>query len=139
MKDNLVKSEKLYRCMLNGCFDILHIGHIRLFSFAKSLGYYVIVGLNSDASVKKLKGNDRPIVCEEERKEILESIRYVDEVIIFNEDNPCELIKKIKPDILIKGSDWEDKDIIEKDLVNSIRFFPHQGITTTKIIEKIKL
>ena len=125
-------------CFANGCFDILHTGHIRLLKFAKSCGDYLIVGLNSDRSIRTLKGDDRPIICEEERKEMLEAIRWVDEVIIFDEPNPLSLIKRVKPDILIKGDDWKGKRVIGEEIVNEVRFYPHQGNSTTNIVEIIK-
>lgn len=122
----------------NGCFDILHIGHIRLLEFAKSCGDYLVVGINSDRSIQTIKGDDRPIIFQEERKEILQSIRWVDDVVIFHEPNPLSLIKKIKPDILVKGEDWKGKRVIGSEIVKCVRFFPHQGHSTTNIVEKIK-
>jgi len=122
----------------NGCFDVLHVGHIRLLEFAKSCGDYLIVGINSDRSIRLIKGEDRPIIFEHERKEILESIRWVDEVIIFHEPNPLSLIKNIQPDILVKGEDWRGKRIIGSNIVKEVKLFTHQGHSTTNIIEKIK-
>jgi D-beta-D-heptose 7-phosphate kinase/D-beta-D-heptose 1-phosphate adenosyltransferase len=122
----------------NGCFDILHVGHIRLLEFAKSCGDYLIVGLNSDRSIRTIKGVGRPIVYQEHRKEILQSIRWVDEVIIFDQINPYILIKYLQPDILVKGDDWKGKNVIGSNLVKEVKFFPHQGTSTTNIIEKIK-
>ena len=89
----------------NGCFDILHVGHIRLLNDAKKLGDILVVGINSDSSVKKLKGENRPVNIESDRKTLLESLKSVDYVFTFDEDNPLNLIKKIRPNILVKGGD----------------------------------
>lgn len=121
----------------NGCFDILHIGHINLLKYSKSLGDYLIVGLNSDKSIKKIKGNNRPIICENERKLMLESIRWVDEVVIFEEENPLQLIKKIKPNIIVKGGDYTKEQVIGYGLAEIIIFDYINGHSTTKIIENI--
>ena len=95
----------------NGCFDVLHRGHIELLKYCKSLGR-VVVGLNSDKSVKKLKGKARPVNDQQSRKVILESIKFVDEVIIFKEDTPEDLLSRLKPDILVKGGDYTLEKII---------------------------
>ena len=127
----------------NGCFDIIHVGHIQMLSEAKKQGEYLIVGLNSDASVKRLKGEGRPINSELDRKYLLESIKYVDEVIIFNEDTPIDLIKKIRPNVLVKGGDWPIEDIVGSDFVlsyggevKSLVF--KEGHSSTNIISKIQ-
>ena len=96
----------------NGCFDLLHIGHIELLKYAKSLGDYLIVAINSDQSIKKLKGQTRPINDEPTRKMLLESIKYVDEVIIFEENTPLQLIKDIQPNIIVKGGDYKKEDVV---------------------------
>ena len=103
----------------NGCFDILHPGHIHLLSKAKSLGDTLVVGLNSDLSVKKLKGDKRPLVSEDDRSRVLLSLRFVDYVIIFNELTPLKVIKKIKPDFLVKGGDYNENDIVGSDFVKA--------------------
>jgi D-beta-D-heptose 7-phosphate kinase/D-beta-D-heptose 1-phosphate adenosyltransferase len=122
----------------NGCFDILHIGHVRLLKQARNLGDYLIVGLNSDKSVTQLKGENRPIFNHYHRKEILESLRYVDEVIIFHEPTPLELIKMIKPDILVKGPDYQDKEIVGADLVSQVIILARDyDISTTQITNRI--
>ena len=126
----------------NGCFDLIHVGHLRLLEYAKQECDFLIVGLNSDKSVKRLKGNSRPINCELHRKEILEALKWVDRVIIFNETTPLETIKEIKPNVLIKGSDYEIENIIGKDIVlenggKVLRFDLLNGLSTTKIIELI--
>jgi len=122
----------------NGCFDILHRGHIELFKYCKSLGFMVIVGLNSDVSVKKLKGDTRPYFSENDRKFALESCRYVDHVIIFEEETPYNLIKKIKPDIIVKGGDYKKEEVVGNDLAEVKIFNFVEGYSTTKILEKKK-
>jgi rfaE bifunctional protein nucleotidyltransferase chain/domain len=126
----------------NGCFDILHRGHVSYLNEAKSLGDKLIIGLNSDASVKRLKGDSRPINSESDRKFVLENLKAVDEVFIFEEDTPLELIKKIMPDVLVKGGDWSVDQIVgSKEVlqnggeVKSLKFI--EGKSTTGIIEKI--
>ena len=101
----------------NGCFDLIHAGHARFLSRAKALGDVLVVGLNSDASVRRLKGTGRPILRLSERVEILNHLRPVDFVIPFSEITPYRLIQKVQPDILIKGGDWEEKDIVGRDVV----------------------
>jgi len=127
----------------NGCFDILHIGHVHYLNEAKSLGDKLVVGLNSDSSVKRLKGDERPINHELDRKFVLENLKAVDEVIIFDDDTPIELIKKINPDILVKGGDWPIEKIVGHEhvlanggLVKSLSF--KDGYSTTSTLEKIK-
>jgi D-beta-D-heptose 7-phosphate kinase/D-beta-D-heptose 1-phosphate adenosyltransferase len=121
----------------NGCFDLLHVGHIRLLQFAKDCGDYLVVGINSDESVKKLKGENRPIVWEQDRKEILQAIRWVDDVIIFNDYTPYELIKNIQPDIIVKGEDWKGKRVVGEDIAH-VMFFPFvQGHSTTNLVDKL--
>ncbi len=121
----------------NGCFDVLHRGHIELLKFCKSMGK-VVVGLNSDDSVSTLKGPDRPIFIERDRKFMLESCRYVDEVRIFEEDTPYNLIKTVKPDIIVKGSDYEIKDVVGADLCESVILFSFlDGYSTTQIIKNL--
>jgi D-beta-D-heptose 7-phosphate kinase/D-beta-D-heptose 1-phosphate adenosyltransferase len=124
----------------NGCFDILHKGHIELLKNCRSLSQdgKVIVGLNSDNSIKRLKGSSRPINNQETRKMILESLRFVDEVILFEEDTPEILLSKIQPDILVKGGDYSTDEIIGKQYAKKVVIFPYvDGISTTKTIQKI--
>ena len=119
----------------NGCFDILHKGHLTLLKEARSLGDKLIVGLNSDISVKRLKGNDRPFNDITTRKEQLELIPYVDEVAIFDEDTPYNLIKNIKPDLIVKGGDYTVEEIVGHDLA-PVHIVPTiKGYSTTKILE----
>ena len=118
----------------NGCFDILHPAHIKLLKFCSTLGK-VVVGLNSDESILELKGENRPIFNQEDRKLMLKSCKYVDEVHIFDEKTPYNLIKQIKPDIIVKGGDYRKEDVIGNDLAEVIIYEFIQGYSTTKIIE----
>jgi rfaE bifunctional protein nucleotidyltransferase chain/domain len=120
----------------NGCFDVLHRGHIELLSYCANIGE-VLVGLNSDKSVKRLKGNDRPINNEKDRKIILESIRYVDKVIIFEEDTPYELIKILKPDLIVKGGDYLPSDVVGYDLCEVRIFDTLKGYSSTSVINSL--
>jgi len=123
----------------NGCFDILHIGHIKLLRQAKSFGDILIVGLNSDSSVKKIKGPKRPVNNENDRAEILSSLFVVDFVVKFSQPTPYELIKIIRPDILVKGSDWKSGEIIGSEFAGKVRRVQlKNGYSTTGTIEKIK-
>jgi len=123
----------------NGCFDIIHIGHITLLKKAKSLGDILVVGLNSDESVKKLKGKERPIVPQNERAKILDSIKYVDYVVVFDELTPYKVITEIKPDIIVKGKDYKLKEVVGWGIVPKIvRINLVKDRSTTGIIEKIK-
>ena len=123
----------------NGCFDILHIGHIKYLEEAKSFGDILILGLNSDTSVRKIKGNDRPINSQNERAYIISALDLVDYVVIFNEETPFDLIKNINPDILVKGGDYEGTKIEGQDIVKEFKIVKFiDGVSTSKIIEKIK-
>lgn len=127
----------------NGCFDILHVGHVRYLSEAKESGDILIVGLNSDASVRGLKGEGRPVQTEEDRAEILVSLRFVDYVVIFDEETPLNLIMALMPDVLVKGEDWEEGDIVGAREVTSwggrvVRARLVPGSSTTTIIERLK-
>ncbi|OFZ27370.1 MAG: hypothetical protein A2381_12400 [Bdellovibrionales bacterium RIFOXYB1_FULL_37_110] len=142
-KEFLSKNRSKKMVFTNGCFDILHSGHIMYLNEAKALGDFLIVGLNSDSSIKQLKGSDRPINNEEDRKYLLENLRAVDCVEIFSQDTPYELIKAIGPDILVKGGDWQISEIVGSDIVlkkggevKSLSF--KEGKSTTKLIEKIR-
>ena len=120
----------------NGCFDIIHRGHVELLRYCHSLGR-VVVGLNSDRSVKQLKGESRPYNNESDRQLILEACRFVDEVVIFDEETPYELIKKIKPDIVVKGGDYQIEDVVGNDLADVKIFNFVDGYSTTNILEKL--
>ena len=122
----------------NGCFDILHVGHIRYLKEARALGDVLVIGLNSDKSVSVIKPG-RPVNPQGRRAEILAALEMVDYVTVFDEDTPYELIKLLKPDILVKGGDWKKEDIIGSDIAKETRSLPYvKGISTTGIIDKIK-
>lgn len=128
----------------NGCFDIIHAGHIDLLQRAKALGTRLIVGINSDASVRSIKGGGRPVQSEDARREVLLGLLSVDEVVIFNELTPENLIKSIKPDVLVKGGDWPEDEIIGAAFVRSyggkVYSLPlKDGYSSSEIVEKIKL
>jgi D-glycero-beta-D-manno-heptose 1-phosphate adenylyltransferase len=127
----------------NGCFDLLHPGHIRALELARELGDVLIVGLNSDASVRQLKGPGRPLIPELERAEILAALESVDAVVIFNELTPREIISRLLPDVLVKGSDWPGDQIVGREEVEavggrvvSVPLVP--GYSTTAILRKIR-
>ena len=136
---------KSYRIVFtNGCFDLLHHGHIDYLSKAADLGDALIIGVNSDSSVKKLnKGVNRPLQNETDRALILSSVQFIEALTIFEEDTPYELIKAIQPDILVKGGDWKEADIVGSDIVKakggSVISIPFvEGYSTTNIEKKIK-
>ncbi len=127
----------------NGCFDLLHIGHVRYLEQAKSKGDILVVGINTDASVKKLKGPTRPIQNENDRAEILAALKAVDHTILFDEETPINLIQQIRPDYLVKGGDWAIQQIVGWNfvqsyggMVESLQFINDRS--TTQIIEKSK-
>lgn len=122
----------------NGCFDVIHAGHIKYLQKSKALGDYLVVGLNSDASVRRLKGYSRPLNKQDDRKAVLQSLQCVDEVIIFDEDTPSELIKKIKPDIITKGGDYKNKeDVVGHDMAEVVLVPYVEGLSTTNILERL--
>jgi D-beta-D-heptose 7-phosphate kinase/D-beta-D-heptose 1-phosphate adenosyltransferase len=136
---NGLKNKNKKIVFTNGCFDILHAGHTKYLENAKNLGDILIVGLNSDASLKRLKGRNRPINNHDDRSYILASLQVVDFVVIFDDDTPIELIKIIKPDILVKGSDYKGKEIVGENIAKEIRLINFiEGKSTTKTIKKIK-
>lgn len=128
----------------NGCFDLLHPGHVDYLSKARDLGDKLIIGLNTDVSVRRLKGNNRPIFCEETRAIMLAAFYFVDAVILFDQPTPYQLISAILPDILVKGSDYSVDQIVGADIVienggqvDTLDFLP--GFSSSSIIQKIKL
>jgi len=138
---NLRKSGKQI-VFTNGCFDILHVGHVRYLTTARSEGDVLVVGLNSDASVKSIKPDNRPIVTQEERAEVLAGLASVDFITIFDESDPLALISAIKPDILVKGADWKEKEIVGADVVTAyggkvVRAEVVPGISTSRLIRRI--
>ena len=127
----------------NGVFDILHPGHLRYLQQARALGDVLIIGLNSDASVRRNKGPERPINPEAERAEVLEALECVDAVVLFDDETPAEIIRAIQPDVLAKGADWAENAIVGRDTVEArggtvVRIPVEQGFSTTSIIEKIR-
>ncbi len=140
---NKLKSEHKKIVFTNGVFDIIHRGHVEYLNEAKSMGEVLIVGINSDESVKKIKGDKRPVVNQENRAIVLANLKAVDYVIVFDEDNPYSIIKSILPDILVKGGDWSTDKIIGSDIVaanggqvKTIKFV--EDNSSTGIIERIK-
>ena len=121
----------------NGCFDILHRGHLELLEFCHNLGDHVIVGINSDASVTRLKGPSRPINNQDDRKYALLSLKWVNDVVIFDEDTPYNLIKKTKPDILVKGGDYKADSVIGSDICKVIIFDMVRDYSTTNIVNNM--
>ena len=123
----------------NGCFDILHVGHVKYLEEAKSYGDVLILGLNSDASVRRLKGENRPVNTEDDRAYILAALEAVDYVVKFEEDTPYELIKAVAPHILVKGGDYAGKEVVGQDIADELRLVEFvDGKSTTKIIERIQ-
>ena len=138
-----LKNQKKKIIFTNGCFDILHSGHVKYLAEARELGDVLILGLNSDSSVKRLKGNDRPINNEQERAVVLSALCSVSYIVIFEDDTPYKLINHIKPNILVKGGDWKLVEIVGADIVNSyngevksLSFI--DGKSSTDIINKLK-
>ena len=127
----------------NGVFDLLHPGHVRYLQQARALGEMLVVGLNSDASVRRNKGPDRPINPETERAEVLAALECVDAVVIFDEDTPAEIVQACQPDILVKGADWPADQIVGRDTVEArggrvVRMPVEEGFSTTALLERIK-
>ena len=154
MKEKIKKKEDLYKkvedlkkkgkriVFTNGCFDLLHLGHIRYLEEARRLGDILVVGVNSDRSVRNLKGPKRPILHEEERAEILSSLGSVDFVIVFDEPTPFELISSLLPHVLVKGGDWTKENIVGKEVVErsggEVVLLPFvEGSSTSNLIETI--
>ncbi len=136
-----LKNQKIV--FTNGCFDILHRGHVEYLAKAASSGNVLVIGLNTDSSVRRIKGENRPIQDEYARAILLASLSFVSAIILFNEDTPYELIKKVNPDVLVKGSDYKAEDIVGYDIVKenggevvTIDFI--EGYSTTSILEKLK-
>jgi D-beta-D-heptose 7-phosphate kinase/D-beta-D-heptose 1-phosphate adenosyltransferase len=142
IRDNLrLKSQNIV--FTNGCFDILHRGHIHLFRQAKRLGDVLVVGVNDDDSIRRLKGTGRPVFPLQERMEVLSALTDIDYLVSFSQDTPRELIKKIQPDVLVKGGDWKPEEVAGREEVEDeggevviIPYLP--GRSTTEIIEKIR-
>ena len=127
----------------NGVFDLLHPGHVRYLQVARSLGDVLIVGLNGDASVRRNKGASRPITPERERAEVLLALTAVDAVVLFDDDTPAEIIAAVQPDILVKGADWPEDQIVGRDTVEArrgrvVRVPLEEGHSTTAIVERVR-
>jgi len=138
----LLKSRGKKVVFTNGCFDILHVGHIRYLKKAKKRGDILVIGLNTDRSVAQIKGEKRPIVPEKERAEVLSALEFVDYVVLFDEPNPFRLIETLKPNILVKGADWTKNKIIGREIVEKtggrvVRIPLVRGASSTGVIEKI--
>ena len=134
-----LKNQNLKIVFTNGCFDIVHRGHVEYLNKAKKLGDVLIVGINSDKSIKKIKGDKRPIIPLHSRAYVLDNLKAVDFVVPFDEETPIELIKIIKPDVHVKGGDYKEEDLPEAEVVKSyggkIEIIPLiEGFSTTKII-----
>jgi len=122
----------------NGCFDLIHVGHVSLFQKAKSLGDVLIVAINSDKSLANIKGPKRPLVCQKDRVKVLSALQAIDYIIIFSQNTPYEILKQIKPDILVKGADYKIKDIIGREFVKKVYRYPFiKGKSTTNLIKLI--
>ncbi len=148
---NLRKLKNLILCLkaqrkkivfTNGCFDLLHYGHVKYLQDAKKKGDILVVGINSDISVKRIKGKPRPVVNEKDRLRLVAALESVDYIVLFKEDTPLKIIKFIKPDVLIKGADWNKNNIVGRDFVlsyggrvSTIKFV--KGYSTTNLIKKI--
>lgn len=127
----------------NGCFDILHIGHVRYLREARKTADILVLALNSDASVKKIKGEKRPLVPQDDRAEIMAALEFIDFVTIFDETTPLELINLLKPDVLIKGGDWPEDKVVGRDEIKKwggkLTLIPEiKGKSTTSIVDKIR-
>lgn len=145
LKDKLEELRKKGKkiAFTNGCFDILHVGHVRYLREAKKTADVLVLALNSDSSVRSIKGEKRPLMNEKERAEILAALEFIDFVTIFQELTPLELINYLKPDILIKGGDWPEEKIVGREEIKKwggrVAIIPEvEGKSTTNIVEKIK-
>ncbi|MDO8675871.1 MAG: D-glycero-beta-D-manno-heptose 1-phosphate adenylyltransferase [Candidatus Omnitrophota bacterium] len=123
----------------NGCFDLMHLGHVTYLQKAKKGDRVLVVGLNSDQSIRRIKGPSRPIIGEKSRAAVLAALESVDFVVIFNEDTPEKIIKAVGPDVLVKGADWKGKKVVGADIVRKVELIAYvKGFSTTQIIKKIK-
>ena len=148
-KNNLLEKLEIWRdankkiVFTNGCFDLIHLGHIEVLARSADLGDILIIGVNTDSSIKELKGNNRPIIEEDSRAQQLASLEFVDAVILFNEQTPLKLIKVIKPNIITKGGDYNSEQVVGKEIAvkneGEVIIIPlTQGYSTTSILDKIK-
>ena len=148
-KNNLLEKLQIWRgankkiVFTNGCFDLIHLGHIEVLARSADLGDILIIGVNTDSSIKELKGNNRPIIEEDSRVQQLASLEFVDAVILFNEQTPLELIKVIKPNVITKGGDYNSEQVVGNKIAvkndGEVIIIPlTQGYSTTSILDKIK-
>ena len=148
-KNNLLEKLEIWRSankkivFTNGCFDLIHLGHIEVLARSADLGDILIIGVNTDSSIKELKGNNRPIIEEDSRAQQLASLEFVDAVILFNEQTPLELIKLIKPNVITKGGDYNSEQVVGNEIAikneGEVIIIPlTQGYSTTSILDKIK-
>jgi len=141
LKGHRIQGHKIV--FTNGCFDLFHTGHLELLRKAAAMGNILVLGINSDASVARIKGQGRPIVPESYRVELVSALNFVDYVVVFQEDTPLSLIKEVRPDILVKGEDWRGKQVVGEDIVKArggrVEFVKHvPGISTSELINKIR-
>ena len=148
-KNNLLEKLEIWRSankkivFTNGCFDLIHLGHIEVLARSADLGDILIIGVNTDSSIKELKGKNRPIIKENSRAQQLASLEFVDAVILFNEQTPLELIKVIKPNVITKGGDYNSEQVVGNEIAvkneGEVIIIPlTQGYSTTSILDKIK-
>jgi D-beta-D-heptose 7-phosphate kinase/D-beta-D-heptose 1-phosphate adenosyltransferase len=140
LKKTIAQLKKQHRKIVftNGCFDLLHLGHVELFQKAKTYGDILVVAINSDASLKRLKGPGRPLVSQENRSKVLAALEAVDFVTVFDEDTPYEVIAALLPDVLVKGGDYKLNEIVGREFVKKVVRFPIvEGNSTTALIKKI--
>ena len=140
---DILKGEGKTIVFTNGCFDIIHAGHVRYLKEAKNLGDILVLALNSDSSIRSIKGKPRPFIPQDERAYVVASLEAVDYVTLFDDDTPLVLIEYLKPDVLVKGGDWAEEDIVGRNEISAwggtVAIIPEiQGKSTTNILEKIK-
>lgn len=136
LKRHRARREKIV--FTNGCFDLIHVGHLKVLTSCKKLGDVLVLGLNSDKSVRSIKGPKRPIIEEKDRAQLLAGMEPVDYVVLFSEDTPERLIKRVKPDILVKGGDWKSGEIVGADVAKKVVRIPLvKGRSTTDLIQRI--
>lgn len=122
----------------NGCFDLLHVGHLKVFESCKAMGDVLVVGLNADASVRRLKGPNRPVVPQADRAALIAGLKPVDYVVLFPQDTPQKLIELVRPDVLAKGGDWKASDIVGREVAGRVARIPLvKGRSTTGIVERV--
>jgi D-beta-D-heptose 7-phosphate kinase/D-beta-D-heptose 1-phosphate adenosyltransferase len=141
IRNHRIRGQKIV--FTNGCFDLLHAGHLKIMREASRMGDVLVVGVNSDKSVRRLKGPGRPVVPEPERVELVAALSFVDYVVVFEEDTPRALIEEVRPDVLVKGEDWRGKEVIGADVVQArggtVRFVRQvNGLSTTDLINRIR-